>query len=122
MNEDDSIDWDSDNQSERQSEAVLIEPPSNKSTEALTHLLKGENAEISTVKANKALVKIGILEEKERPSAKDPSLMKKYKALSDKGLYFGINKENVNNPNETSPNYYKARFPELLDILIDATQ
>jgi len=116
MTEDDNIDWDADNKSVE----VLSEAPSNKRTEALTHLLKGSDASISTVKANKILVKLGILEEKERPSAKDANVMKKYKALSNKGLYFGVNKENASNPNETSPNYYKARFPELLDILLDA--
>lgn len=49
-------------------------------TDAITNLLKLHNADISAVKANKALVALGLLNEKERPSSKYAGKMKKYKA------------------------------------------
>jgi hypothetical protein len=39
-------------------------------TDSMTNLLKQKNAEISTVKANKILVVLGLLEDKERPKIK----------------------------------------------------
>ena len=39
-------------------------------TDSMTNLLKQNNSEISVVKANKILVAIEILENKERPSSK----------------------------------------------------
>ena len=65
-------------------------------TDSITNLLKFNNADISAVKANKALVNVGLLEEKERPSAKYPGKVMKYKALTEPGLKYGINVENPN--------------------------
>lgn len=83
-------------------------------TESMTNLLKQHNAGISTVKANKILVAIGILEEKERPSTKYPDKMKKFKALTENGLVYGVNQENPNTPGQTSPYYFEDKFEELL--------
>ena len=83
----------------------------------MTNLLKSHNAGISTVKANKVLVAIGLLEEKERPSTKYPDKMKKYKALTEKGLVYGINQENLNTPGQTSPYYFEEKFDELLSLI-----
>lgn len=88
-----------------------------KETDSLTNLLKANNANISAVKANKILVSIGVLEEKERPSTKHAGVMKKFKALTEKGLAYGINKENMSNPEETSPYYYTAEFAKLLQLI-----
>lgn len=88
-------------------------------TDSLTNLLKAHNVGISAVKANKILLAIGLLEEKQRPSTKDPSKMKKFKALTERGLYFGVNKENLSNPDETSPYYYVSEFPKLLQLISD---
>jgi hypothetical protein len=86
-------------------------------TDAMTNLLKKNNSEISTVKANKILVALGLLEDKERPSSKYPDKMKKFKALTSKGLEYGENKENQNSPGQTSPYYYVEKFGGLLALI-----
>jgi len=86
-------------------------------TDSMTNLLKQKNAGISVVKANKVLVAIDILEEKERPSSKYEGKIKKYKALTDKGLEYGINKENHSSPEQTTPHYYVEKFDELFALI-----
>ena len=86
-------------------------------TDSMTNLLKKRNAEISVVKANKILVAIELLEEKERPSSKYEGKIKKYKALTEKGLDYGINKENYSSPGQTTPNYYVEKFDELFSLI-----
>ncbi len=86
-------------------------------TDSMTKLLKQKNAEISTVKANKILLALGLLEDKERPSSKYPAKIKKFKALTPKGLVYGENKENDNSPGQTSPYYYVEKFDELLSLI-----
>lgn len=94
----------------------------NSGVESLTKLLKAEDAPISTVKANKLLLKLGILEEKERESSTRPGLMKKYKALTEAGEDYGFNQENPQSPGQTSPYYYRDSFDDLLKILLDAAE
>ncbi len=86
-------------------------------TDSMTNLLKKNNAEISVVKANKILVAIELLEEKERPSSKYEGKIKKYKALTSKGLVYGINKENPSSPGQTTPHYYVEKFNELFALI-----
>ena len=85
--------------------------------EAITLLLNEHEAGISAVKANKILLQKGILVECERKSSKDDTRIKKYKALSEAGLAFGINYENPQSPEQTSPYYYRATFKDLLAII-----
>ena len=86
-------------------------------TDSMTNLLKQNDAEISVVKANKILVALDILEDKERPSSKYEGKIKKYKALTEKGLVYGINKENPSSPGQTTPHYYIDKFDELFSII-----
>ena len=86
-------------------------------TDSMTNLLKKGGTKISTVKANKILVSLELLEDKERPSTKYPDKMKKYKALTEKGLAYGVNKENLNSPEQTTPHYYIEKFDELLLLI-----
>lgn len=86
-------------------------------TDSMTYLLKQHNAEISVVKANKILVALELLEDKERPSSKYEGKIKKYKALTVKGLAYGINKENLSSPGQTTPQYYVEKFDELLALI-----
>ena len=86
-------------------------------TDSMTNLLKQNKADISAVKANKILVKLEILEEKERPSSKYPDKIKKYKALTEKGLEYGLNKENPSSPEQTTPYYYIEKFGALLTLI-----
>ena len=88
-------------------------------TDSLTNLLKQQDKiKISAVAANKILVSIGILEEKERPSTKYAGKMKKYKALTESGLNYGINQQNPSSPEQTTPYYFADKFDELLDLII----
>jgi len=86
-------------------------------TDSMTNLLKQRNAEISVVKANKILMALELLEEKERPSSKYEGKIKKYKALTAKGLAFGINKENFSSPGQTTPYYSVEKFDELFSLI-----
>ena len=86
-------------------------------TDSLTNLLKLHDVAISTVKANKILVALGLLAEKERPSAKYAGKMKKYKALTGQGLRYGVNVENPSSPGQTTPHYFNDTFGELLALI-----
>ena len=88
--------------------------------ESLTKLLKEHNVALSAVKANKLMLNIGFLEEATRESSTRPGVMKKYKVLTEKGLDYGVNEENPQSPDQTSPYYYKDSFEELAKILLDA--
>lgn len=85
----------------------------------MTHLLRAYDAEISAVKANKLLLQMKLLVEHERASSKNKDVMKKFKVLSDEGLKFGINYENPQSPEQTSPYYYKETFAELLAKMLE---
>ncbi|MEN8136717.1 MAG: hypothetical protein ABFS18_14470 [Thermodesulfobacteriota bacterium] len=86
-------------------------------TDSITNLLKSKDVAISAVKANKILVGLGLLAEKERPSAKHPGKMKKYKALTEQGLHYGVNTENPNSPGQTTPHYFIDTFDQLLALI-----
>jgi hypothetical protein len=83
-------------------------------TASITNLLKLHNADISAVKANKILVTLGLLSEEERPSSKYAGKMKKFKALTEQGLQYGVNIENPNSPGQTTPHYFVDTFDRLL--------
>ena len=93
-----------------------------KDVESITKLLKEHGVELSAVKANKLMLKIGLLEEASRESTTRPGVIKKYKVLSEKGLDFGVNEENPQSPDQTAPYYYKDSFPELAKLLLAAAQ
>jgi len=88
--------------------------------ESITKLLKEHNVPLSAVRANKLLLSLGYLVEAERPSSTRPGVVKKYKVLSEKGLDYGVNEENPQSPEQTSPYYYKDSFEELGKILLAA--
>lgn len=86
-------------------------------TDSITNLLKLNNADISAVKANKILVALGLLSEEERPSSKYAGKMKKYKALTEAGLQYGVNVENHNSPGQTTAHYFIDTFAQLLKLI-----
>lgn len=90
--------------------------------ESLTKLLKEHEVALSAVKANKLMLQLGLLEEATRESATRPGVMKKYKVLSEKGLDYGVNEENPQSPDQTSPYYYKDTFTELAAMLVAANE
>lgn len=85
-------------------------------TDSMTNLLKAHDAGFSAVKANKLLLALGLLEEKERPSSKYPDKIKKFKALTEAGLKYGENRPNLSS-DDTTPYYFRDTFPELLTQL-----
>lgn len=78
---------------------------------ALSVLLKENGCAMSAVKFNQKLIEHGYLEEKERPSSK--SGMKRFKALTEKGLEYGENAVNPHNQKEVQPLYYEDMFMQL---------
>lgn len=83
------------------------------STEPITNLLKKHNVGLSAAKANRILLAKGILEERTRPSETEPGKLRTYKALTELGLRYGINKEQQL-VDETTPRYYEDTFGELV--------
>jgi len=86
-------------------------------TDSMTNLLKLHDLDVSAVKANKIMVGLGLLVEKERPSSKYAGKMKKYKALTEDGLEYGLNVENPSSPGQTTPHYFVDTFGELLALI-----
>jgi hypothetical protein len=86
---------------------------SGKSNEPITVLLKRHDVGLSAAKANRILLAKGILEERSRPSETEPGKLRTYKALTEAGLHYGINKAQQL-VNETTPRYYADTFPELV--------
>ncbi len=79
--------------------------------EPITNLLKRHDVGLSAAKANRILLAKGILEERTRPSETEPGKLRTYKALTDAGLRYGINKAQQL-VNETTPRYYEDAFEE----------
>jgi hypothetical protein len=91
--------------------------PSGRRTEPITNLLKRQNVGLSAAKANRILLAKGILEEKTRPSETEPGKLRTYKALTDAGLRYGINKAQQL-INETTPRYFEDMFSELVSTYL----
>lgn len=96
--------------------AYLPEYTEEKMTKSLTALIKEHNVKISPIKFNPILIKLGILEEKERPSTKGT---KKYKSLTELGLKYGKNLISPSNQLETQPHYYTDTFDELITLVMN---
>lgn len=76
-----------------------------------TELLNRNGCEIKTVKFNQLLIDAGYMELRERTSSKGK--IKEYKALTDKGLKYGVNLISNKNQKECQPYYYADTFMEL---------
>lgn len=72
---------------------------------------------MSAVKANKALLKAGLLEQLERPSTSAPNGIKTYKSVTAKGLKYGLNVTSQKNTRETQPHWYHETADELIEII-----
>ena len=80
-------------------------------TFSLTESLKKNKAAIGVQSFNRLLLASGYLEEKERPSKNKG--VKKFKALTEKGLKFGTNDISPSNPREVQPHYFEDSFMDL---------
>ncbi len=88
-----------------------------KETQSATYCLKKIGSNLSATAFNKLLLSNGYLEERQRQSTSSSSGVKSYKALTDKGLQYGLNLTNPNNQKEVQPHYYVDTFKELYDIV-----
>ena len=83
---------------------------------SISALLEENNCGISAVKFNKLLLETGYLEERERKSSKGNGV-KKFKALTEKGLKYGENAVSPHNQKEAQPLYYSDLFVELFECV-----
>lgn len=81
-----------------------------------TTLLKRNGCELNTAKFNQLLIAAGYMESKERPSSKGRA--KEYKALTEKGLEYGVNLVSNKNQKEVQPYYYADTFMDLYNKVI----
>lgn len=89
----------------------------NRDIKPATELLKRFNLELSAKAFNNLMIANGYLEERTRNSRADITKVKKYKALTEKGLKYGENAVCVQCQKETQPLYYTDTFEELFDIV-----
>ena len=83
-----------------------------------TELLKRNGCDIKTAKFNQLMISLGYMELRERKSSKGG--MKEYKALTEKGLKYGINMISNKNQKEVQPYYYTDTFMELYNKVSEA--
>ena len=88
--------------------------------ESITKLLKAHGVPLSAVRANRLLMELGLLEEATRESATRPGVTKTYKVVTEAGLDFGVNEENPQSPDQSTPYWYKDSFGELAARLVAA--
>lgn len=86
-------------------------------TKALGDLLRENNTGLSAMRVNPILIKLGILEIKERRASHGQT--KYFKSLTEKGEEYGENDKARQNTHETQPRYYVNKFPELLDLILE---
>ncbi len=81
-----------------------------------TILLERNGCNIKTAKFNQLLIAAGYMEVRERPSSKGGT--KDYKALTEKGLEYGINLISNKNQKEVQPYYFADTFMDLYNKVI----
>ena len=88
----------------------------NKQMKPLTTLLEENGYSIKAVAFNKKLLEKGFIEERQRKSSNGG--IKRFKALTEKGLQYGENAVNPHNQKEVQPLYYEDSFNELYQLVI----
>lgn len=77
--------------------------------------LKENGSPMSAQAFNARLIELGYLTELTRQSSKGGT--KKFKSITAKGLEYGENHVNPNNPKSTQPLWYADKFIEFLNIV-----
>lgn len=90
---------------------------SSRPTQSLSQLLKTHNIRITASQAYQHMAKLGITEQKTRPSRSGTNGVKRFWSLTAKGCMYGKNITSPVNPRETQPHFFESRFPELLRLL-----
>lgn len=89
--------------------------PSKGVLKSASELLAGNGIKISAQVFNKKAIEKGYLCELERNTSHGQK--KKFKSITNKGLPYGENQVNPNNPKSTQPLWYEDKFNELLSML-----
>lgn len=89
--------------------------PSHGILKSATELLRLRKSQVSAREFNTIAIEQGYLCELERKSSHGQK--KTFKSITEKGLAFGENQVNPNNPKSTQPLWYENRFDELLGNL-----
>lgn len=89
--------------------------PSHGILKSATELLRDRKTQISAREFNTVAIEKGYLCELERKSSYGQK--KQFKSITKKGLEFGENQVNPNNPKSTQPLWYERKFDELLILL-----
>lgn len=92
---------------------------SSEITHSLTELLALHGKPYSPRSGYRRLAMLEIVERKSRPSSKHPDKEKLFWSLTEKGLQFGKNLTDPNNPRQTQPHFYDAHFPRLLAVMMN---
>ncbi|MBG6243397.1 MAG: KilA-N domain-containing protein [Candidatus Symbiopectobacterium sp. Dall1.0] len=90
---------------------------SSEVTHSLTELLMLHGKPYTAPSGFKRLQLLGLAERKSRPSSKHPDKEKLFWSLTEKGLQFGKNLTDPNNPRQTQPHFYDSLFPRLLSVM-----
>ena len=90
---------------------------STKPAFAATALLRKFKSNLTIHQFNKLVEAAGFLEVRERPSSKYDGVMRTYKAISDKGLKFGMNLAPTDRPQNIQPLWFEHTFEDLLSII-----
>lgn len=89
--------------------------PSHGILKSATDLLKERKTQMSAREFNTVAMEKGYLCELERKSSHGQK--KKFKSITERGLSYGENQVNPNNPKSTQPLWYESKFDELLGVL-----
>lgn len=89
--------------------------PSHGVLKSASELLKENGYTMSAQAFNAKLMELGYLTELTRPSSKGG--VKKFKSITAKGLEYGENQVNPNNPKSTQPLWYADRFNEFMNVI-----
>lgn len=89
----------------------------SKDMKSATELLKRFDLGMTVIAFNKLMKENGYLEERTRKSTVHINKIKKYNALTEKGLKYGENAVSAQCQREVQPLYYVDKFKELFDSL-----
>lgn len=84
---------------------------------SLTDILKANGSPMSAIKANKIMLKLGLLEELSRPSTAQKGVIRKYKSLTESGQSYGLNLVDEER-DQTKTMFFDEKFGDLLKLLL----
>lgn len=92
---------------------------SSEVTHSFTELLLLHGKPYTPQSGYRRMQLLGLAERKARPSSKHPDKEKLFWSLTEKGLQFGKNLTDPNNPRQTQPHFYDSLFPRLLNVMMN---